>query len=238
VEMDPLRIRMDVKLYEVASEGNIELLDDLLGAEVPNDPEGGQIAIIMADGHRPHEPNRGSFLSGVTSTGDTALHIAARFEQIEAAQRICQERTSLLTKTNDKLETPLHYAAQAGNLHLVRHFIGPALHGSNIDLIELLRKRNKTGETALYHAIRHQQNEVVEELMHADPHLASVPDNNNVSPLYLATMMRSLPIVTSLCQLLPLNVSLGAYSGPDGQTALHHAALYKTQGNRPLVNTT
>jgi ankyrin repeat protein len=228
--MEPEKIRMDVKLYDVASKGNIELLDDHLRAEVPNDQQEGQIAIHMTDGVRP-EPNRDSCLSGVTCTGDTVLHIAARFGQIEAAEKICQERTSLLTKTNDKLETPLHYAAQAGNLHLVRHFIGPALDGSNIDLIELLQKRNKEGETALYHAIRHQQKEMVEELMRADPHSASIPDNNNVSPLYLATMMRSLPIVTSLCQLLPLNVSRGAYSGPDGQTALHDAALSKTHGN-------
>lgn len=167
-------------------------------------------------------------LSGVTWAGDTVLHIAICFRQTLLAKKICQVSTSFLTRANKKGETPLHYAAQAGNHGLVKYFIGLARQGgSNIDLVELLRRTNQDTETALYQAVHHQHHKVLEELiMHEGIHQASIPGNKQIiSPLYLATMLRSLPIVTCLVDLLPRNVSRAAYAGPEGQTALHDAAL-------------
>ncbi|KAJ3684368.1 hypothetical protein LUZ61_013532 [Rhynchospora tenuis] len=209
-------------------------------------------------------------LLGVTHAGDTALHIATCFGHHDMAKRICEKNSFMFMQDNDKAETPLHYAAQAGNCKLVTLFIRLAeKEGGNV-VAELLRKRNRDGETALFQAIHHCQVlevdilrlygklkllhfhfgnakrawadknthvEVVEELLRADfavadcPNfrsmfqLASIPNNNGISPLYLAIMQNSLSTVTSLVGSLPVSASRVEYAGPDGRTALHAAAV-------------
>jgi Ankyrin repeats (3 copies) len=212
-------ITIDPRLYEAARVGNTSTLLEVLRHEQQG------IVINITNGV-PSEPVRGYCLSGVTCTGDTALHVAARFGRIEMAERICDESLSLLTRVNDRLESPLHYAAEAGNFNLVNLFIQRSHQaGSNNDHDNLLQKRNQNGETALYYAVRHEHIKVIEKLMQEDPQLASIPDKKNVSPLYLATILGSLPIVNCLVQQLPRNVSRGAHSGPGGRTVLHDAAL-------------
>jgi len=226
-----LRIPLDRKLYDAAKNGDVVLLNQLL---FPRPIQVGEIAVpVEGEAEAPHQSPRSQArcLLGVTHGGDTALHIAAHFGHLNAAKVICGVNVSLLMKDNDKLETPLHYAARAGKRDLVDYFIQLAkAEANNIDLGEMLTKRNRDGETALYQAVLYDHPAVVKEFLCADENpyvsqLVSIPNNENISPLYLAIMHGLHDVVASLIGSLPENVSRGAYAGPDGQTALHAAAL-------------
>ncbi|KAJ4787059.1 Ankyrin repeat protein family-like protein [Rhynchospora pubera] len=126
------RVQIDPELYQAASSGDVRRLINFLESTTQQD---------------------GAL--GVTHTGDTALHIATLSGHINAVRYICDKVGNLLTQSNDKGETPLHYAAQAGNSELVATFISYAKISGF--LTELLGKKNLDGETALYQAINHCQ---------------------------------------------------------------------------------
>jgi Ankyrin repeats (3 copies) len=243
-EIRSQRIPMDPLLYKAAREGDINLLEDLLTSkgeqqlqQVQYVQPGEEVAIRVANwgGAVMSRGRQLNCLLGVTYSGDTALHIASYFGHSEVVWRICNENRSLLLRGNNKSETPLHYAAQAGKDELVSYFIhvarvepqiGNIFQPEGVDVLkELVRKKNQDGETALYQAVHNKHFSVVEILVNADPHLASISDNNNASPLYVAAM-RDLPdIVHSLTESLRGIVQPEAYAGPDGQTALHAATF-------------
>jgi Ankyrin repeats (3 copies) len=160
----------------------------------------------------------------VTCGGDTALHTAAYFGQLEEATRIIQINRSLLLEVNINDETSLHYAAQVGKHKAVEHLIKMAQG----DLF-MIKRQNRDGETALYQAVHNKHLAVVKILLHHDPNLAKIPNNNNVSPLYLAAMRESPDVVACLIQYLHGKVSPEAYVGPAWKTALH-AAAFKQKG--------
>ncbi|KAF3340589.1 Ankyrin repeat-containing protein [Carex littledalei] len=212
------RISLDRRLYDAAKNGDMVLLKQVLYPRPRQVDEKAEARCLLL---------------GVTHGGDTALHIAARFGHLEVATEICSNiNVFLLMKDNDKSETPLHYAAKAGKCDLVTYFID--LANSIIELGDMLRKRNRDGETALYQAILYKHSDVVEMFQnvsenHVFSQLVSIPNNENISPLYLAIMHGQHDIVTSLIGSLREveDVPPEAYAGPAGQTALHAAALHK-----------
>ncbi|XP_078153153.1 uncharacterized protein LOC144548359 [Carex rostrata] len=198
----------------------------------------GQIAVpVEGEAHEAplqHTTLRARCLLGVTHGGNAALHIATHFGRREVAEAICVKNVSLLMKDNDMLETPLHYAAKAGRSNIVTHFIQLANSGANnIDLGEMLTKRNRDGETALYQAVLYNHPAVViNSFLHAraNPYvsqLLSIPNSENIYPLYLAILQQNHDIVSSLIHSLRGrgDVSQEAYAGPNGQTALHAVVL-------------
>jgi ankyrin repeat protein len=228
--MEQDQLYMDPELYEAVIKGDIKLFEELLRAgQAPNDGHECQIPINVVAEELSVDSNETSPLLRVTHWGDTVLHIAVRSSQIELACRICKESISLLTKGNTKMETPLHYAAQDTNLEMVTTLIRLAREARVRDdsalLYELLRKTNTDGETALHYAVRHKRREVIKTLMREDPHLACIPDNRNISPLYSAVTLGSLDTVACLVDQFSLGVPQEAYAGPDGQNALHAAAI-------------
>ncbi|KAJ3693289.1 hypothetical protein LUZ60_008769 [Juncus effusus] len=225
VEIGPKRMPMDPRLHMAATKGDKALLERLLISEI-EDHEG-EVVINLTNRNpfgRAESFSRVSCLLGVTYAGETALHIATRNGHFELVKMICNKNRSLLMKHNTEFETPLHYAAKAGCLKSVSFFIELARDEGNNVLKRLLRERNRDGETALYQAILHLHATVVEELLRVDCKLARMADNQHKSPLYLAAMHYS-PIVTTLIDMLPPNVSRAAYGGPDGLTALHAVSL-------------
>nr|XP_034581014.1 ankyrin repeat domain-containing protein 65-like [Setaria viridis] len=54
-------------------------------------------------------------LLGVTSNGNTALHLAASRGHSELAALVCERAPSLVATRNGGLDTPLHCAAKAGS---------------------------------------------------------------------------------------------------------------------------
>ena len=164
-------------------------------------------------------------LQGVTSDGDSALHVVAAAGDgggyLRSAEVIYGKARHLLEARNKGRDTPLHRAARAGNVEMLALLV--RLAGEE-RAAALLRVQNEAGETALHEAIRAGDMRLVDVLMAADPFLARVPDGSasaGASPLYLAVALRRYAIARDLHE----RDNQLSYSGPAGQNALHAAVL-------------
>ncbi|XP_058092297.1 protein ACCELERATED CELL DEATH 6-like isoform X2 [Magnolia sinica] len=174
----------------------------------------------------------------VTPQKNTALHISARHGHYCFIVEACQKCPSLITAENSKGDTALHIAARAGYIDSVICLIGCARNydsletGNNgsrgITVIELVRKQNGRGNTALHEAVRHGHLKVVELLTEADPESACLVNSVGVSPLYLAAEAGSGDIVRQILQTSKSSVhgGLTAYGGPIHRTPLHASVIW------------
>ncbi|CAL5405666.1 unnamed protein product [Camellia sinensis] len=147
-----------------------------------------------------------SLLLKLTPHESTPLHIATRFGHKNIVAEIYNRQQSLLAQPNLDGDTPLHVAARAGCISIRKQR-------------EILRMRNKWGNTVLHEAVRNHSIRVTEFLMKVDPGLACFKNNMCESPLYLTARDGMLEIVN----LLLMAAHSSAYGGSDGQTALHAA---------------
>jgi ankyrin repeat protein len=165
-------------------------------------------------------------LQGVTSDGDSALHVVAAAgdddRHLRSAMVIYGKARHLLEARNKGRSTPLHVAVRAGNVDMLALLIRLAgeEEGGEDRRRALLRMENGVGETALHEAVRGDDMRAVAVLMTADPCLARVPDAG-VSPLYLAVALRRYAVVRDL----HARDNQLSYAGPAGQNALHAAVL-------------
>jgi ankyrin repeat protein len=168
-------------------------------------------------------PSSSLLLQGVTSDGDSALHVVAAAGDgggyLRSAEVIYGKARHLLEARNKGRSTPLHCAARVGNVEMLTLLVRLA----GVERVAtLLRMQNEVGETALHEAIRAGDMRLVDVLMTADPCLARVPDGGaGASPLYLAVALRRYAIARDLHE----RDSQLSYSGPAGQNALHAAVL-------------
>lgn len=177
-------------------------------------------------------------LKGLTTEGNTALHLAATYGNLRCATIILEKDADLLfDKVNLKTDTPLHCAARAGKSEMVFHLIDLAIdfgRSKGVDgekiVKDLLRKENDSKETALHEAVRAGDNQMVTLLMTYDPELATFP-KEGTSPLYLSVLLEKDIIAKTLYGMSQGNVL--SYSGPDGQNALHVAVL-RSKGNHQV----
>ncbi|EHA8591540.1 putative ankyrin repeat-containing protein [Cocos nucifera] len=165
---------MDPRLLDAARSGDVDLLK--------------KIAEEDAD-----------LLRGVTPFRNTALHIAVTFKQQEFVEEICARKPALLGERNRNCETPLHAAAILGSHRAVVFFLGlvAALDVGWVDMKGLPRAADRYGNTALHAALLNGHAEVAQEMVSADPGLASYMNEQRESPLYLAAMRGFLAIVQS-----------------------------------------
>ncbi|CAM0947777.1 unnamed protein product [Alopecurus aequalis] len=170
-----------------------------------------------------------SLLEGVTTEGDTALHVVATNgngdSHKQCANFIHGKARHLLYKVNNNGDTPIHCAARAGRSCMVSHLLALARSdddGAGERLKELLRTENQYKETALHEAVRIGSDRIVGLLMEADSELACFPKDGGTSPLYLAALHDLADIAHILHKKSGGYLS---YTGPDGQNALHAAAL-------------
>ncbi|KAF3339015.1 ankyrin repeat-containing protein [Carex littledalei] len=180
------------------------------------------------------------FLLGVTYMGNSLLHLAASSNFLDLAEKIWRREKSLLVARNKALETPLHCAAKNGNHKMVSLFIDFASQMRVEDclprVVEVLCARNKDGETALHEAARNNHADVAHLLITTHPGLASVMDDQGMSPFYLATISGHLDVVHEMVQCSnAMDVSKAYYAGPDGQTALHAAVLRSKEMTEKLL---
>ena len=85
---------------------------------------------------------------------------------------------------------------------------------------------------SLHEAARNSHAAVAHLLITADPGLASVMDDEGMSPFFLATTSGHLDVVHEMVQgLIGMEVSKACYAGPDGQTVLH-AAVLRSKGKQ------
>uniref|UniRef100_A0A0E0I0J3 PGG domain-containing protein n=1 Tax=Oryza nivara TaxID=4536 RepID=A0A0E0I0J3_ORYNI len=178
-------------------------------------------------------------LLGVTSNGNTALHLVASRGHAELAALIRVRAPSLVATRNRCLDTPLHCAAKAGHREVVARLLETPTGVAEAEADQLaaaataeaaLRVRNCLGATVLHEAVRHGHTEVVHLLMSraGAAELASVASDDGVSPLYLAATTGSVRMVQELLRMLrPADDgrrSPALFTGREGRTALHVAA--------------
>ncbi|KAF8666436.1 hypothetical protein HU200_053546 [Digitaria exilis] len=143
---------------------NPELLKSLLNSEGRQDTATTEYASVILQIGREiagaSSQATSLLLRGVTSDGDSALHVVAaagdRDEHLRSASAIYGKARHLLEARNKAGSTPLHVAARARNvemLSLLVRFAGEEEEGEE-RVRTLLRMQNEVGETALHGAIR------------------------------------------------------------------------------------
>uniref|UniRef100_A0A0D9XBQ7 PGG domain-containing protein n=1 Tax=Leersia perrieri TaxID=77586 RepID=A0A0D9XBQ7_9ORYZ len=238
---------MNPELLMAARNGDMESLKRLLDADaalVPparpvaaaataDDEESRRQVILEVDRPAAAAAAGMLLLEGVTSEGDSALHVVAAAacgtgEEdgfLKCADAIYGAAGHLLRARNSNGDTPLHRASSAGSVPMVRKLIGFAkaedgnqqqIIPAGVVVVELLRAQNKRGETALHEAIRSSNEELVAE----DAGLARVP-GDGTSPIYLAISLRELEFAKKRHD----KDDQLSYSGPEGRNALHVAVL-------------
>jgi len=228
VAFGPHRMGLSLELLRVLTAGDTVGLAELLRREKQTN---GQVAITVqaavapgAVPPPPPPPPGTSCLLGVTSNGNTALHLVASRGHAELAALICDRAPSLVATRNKCLHTPLHCAAKSGSRDVAASILA-TMRTTGADAQMALRSRNWTGATALYEAVRHGHTRVVDLLMKEAPELASLATDGGFSPLYLAASINSLQMVQSLLRPSQDGTqSPASFSGPEGRTALHVAA--------------
>ncbi|KAL6856972.1 hypothetical protein ACP4OV_018354 [Aristida adscensionis] len=246
VAFGPEPMTLGEDLLQALTAGDAARLTELLSREGQS---GGHVAIAVtgappgapppaeASLAAPAQPPTSSRLLGVTSNGNTALHLAASRGHAEVAALICQRAPSLVATRNWGLDTPLHCAARGGHREVARCLLSTmTAAGEGAEENAAILARNRLGATALYEAVRHNWPRLVDLLMAKAPKLASVTTDDGVSPLYLAAELRSSTMVSLLLRPSPDRTPSPASSGPQGLNALHVAAQYGRDIPQQILN--
>ncbi|GMP65510.1 hypothetical protein CsSME_00026261 [Camellia sinensis var. sinensis] len=131
---------------------------------------------------------------------------------------------SLLAQPNLDGDTPLHVAARVGHISIVSFLVNEMLSSSYGDIenrgnreTEILRMRNKWGNTVLHEAMRNHNLRMAEFLIKVDLGLAYFKNNTGESQLYLAARDG----VPEIVKCILMAACYSAYGRSDGQTALN-----------------
>jgi hypothetical protein len=147
VEFGPEQLMLSPELLQVLTTGNAARLVEVLSTEGQTN---GQVAIDVpataAVAAPPGQAAR-SCLLGVTSNGNTALHLAASRGHAEVTALLCEKAPSLVATRNRGLDTPLHCAAKAGHWRVAACLLS-AMRAGGEEATAALRARNCLGATA------------------------------------------------------------------------------------------
>ncbi|KAL5130329.1 Ankyrin repeat-containing protein [Glycine soja] len=145
--------------------------------------------------------------------------------QAASASTPRKKMTKQLTGKRD--DTPLHSAARAGNMTVLKDTVGGTEEG---ELRVLLTKQNHAGETVLYVAAEYGYVDMVRELIqYYDLAGAGIKARNGFDALHIAAKQGDLDIVKILMEAHP---ELSMTVDPSNTTAVHTAAL---QGHTEIV---
>ena len=228
VEFGPEKMALSAELLKALTAGDAARLKQLLSGAGRPQAEGQVTINVNGGGASPVavSPSRAgaSCLLGVTSNGNTALHLVASRGHAELAALVCEKEPSLVAARNRSLDTALHCAAKAGHREVVACLLS-AMRAGGEEAAVALRARNCLGATALYEAVRYRHVGLVDLLMSKAPELSALTTEDGSSPLYLAAAIQSLEMVKAIVRpSLDGTTSPASYSGPEGRTALHAAA--------------
>ncbi|KAL6885467.1 hypothetical protein ACP4OV_010246 [Aristida adscensionis] len=231
VEFGPTMVTLGLELLQALTAGDDRArLAEVLSRGGPTTTSAGHVAInVGAAASAPPPPTRvgagGGCLLGVTSNGNTALHLVASRGHGELVALVCERAPSLVATRNRCLDTPLHCAARGGHGAAVACLLR-TMRAAGGEGAAALRATNRLGATALCEAVRDRRAGVVALVMAEMPELASVTTDDGVSPLYLAAAAHSPEMVRELLKPSQNGTpSPASFSGPKGQTALHAAAV-------------
>ena len=138
---------MDPKLYKAVRTSNIDSLQELASSD-------------------------STLLLQVTEQKDNILHVAAKYDLKEMAEKIIElsPLVSLVNQKNSKGDTPLHIAARSGSLETAQILINCAnCMSREIEAGErLIRMVNQKKDTALHEAARNGHRLTAELLIKED----------------------------------------------------------------------
>ncbi|CAM0144820.1 unnamed protein product [Urochloa decumbens] len=231
VEFGPEKMTLSTELLKALTAGDVVRLEQLVSGE-GRPQANGHVAINVnggggtSPGPVVSPPRAGaSCLLGVTCNGNTALHLVASRGHAKLSALLCEKAPSLLATRNRSLDTPLHCAAKAGSRDVAACLLS-AMRAAGEEAAAALPTRNCLGATALYEAVRYGRAGVVDLLMTEAPELSALTTEDGSSPLYLAASIDSLEMVRAILRpALDGTPSPASYSGPEGRTALHAAAI-------------
>jgi len=120
------------------------------------------------------------------------LFYAAKNGKVAIAE-ILASNANYITGVDANENTPLHCAAMHGRLDICKMF----LRYKNKNKIQI-DAQNKEGDTPLHCAIRHNKLDVADLLIKEAPHLITIKNNNNETPLKIACDLNHIEAIERL----------------------------------------
>ncbi|XP_042478098.1 protein ACCELERATED CELL DEATH 6-like [Macadamia integrifolia] len=171
----------------------------------------------------------------VSRQGNTVAHIAARLGHHSIFELLSNRCPSILYKPNPNGDTPLHIAARASQIGIVKFLLAycTSRHVQTGDgdvdgnggalKQQYLRMQNEKGNTALHEALENNHEEVARLLFTAHSELSYLGNNEGKYPAYLAAEAGFLQLLKDMLELLGDIENPGQWSG--GKTPLHVAII-------------
>ncbi|XP_018512602.1 protein ACCELERATED CELL DEATH 6 isoform X2 [Brassica rapa] len=161
--------------------------------------------------------------------GDSVLHLATSWGNVELVKSFVSKCPSLLLKPNSKDQLPLHVAAHAGQLSVVEALVATVTFVSATLSDEQDKKRlklyvvkDKDGNTPLHLALKGGHVSTAVCLVKANQGASFLADNDGISPLYMAVRVGNVLLVKEMLKDTPDN---SQDLGLEGNNFLAHAAL-------------
>ncbi|QHN91353.1 hypothetical protein HN873_058473 [Arachis hypogaea] len=91
-----------------------------------------------------------------TPTKNTVLHVAALYGNDDMAERVAQQEPDLIVSLNDNQDTPLHVAARAGHISIIKRLLDVYClnnNGGEARLMDLMKMKNWQGNIMLHEAM-------------------------------------------------------------------------------------
>uniref|UniRef100_A0A7N0U9G5 PGG domain-containing protein n=1 Tax=Kalanchoe fedtschenkoi TaxID=63787 RepID=A0A7N0U9G5_KALFE len=149
----------------------------------------------------------------VPGTGNTVLHLIARFGHMELAAEVVKRKPEMIGAENEKLETPLYEACSEGNVGMMRIFL-------DVDP-SAVYKMTAANESPLLAACKRGRVDVVRHLLESHPQLLSLEMDGTTTSLHAAASQGFIEIVQEIMIVRPDFSSKGdSY----GCTPLHYAS--------------
>ncbi|ETV75419.1 hypothetical protein H257_10264 [Aphanomyces astaci] len=108
----------------------------------------------------------GDVVGGVNTEGETALHLAAQYDQVEAAKLLVSCGANIQHATFATGDTPLHYACRTGAIQVAVFLVslGQSVHDLNTDVVaqSALQLARQQGHSVLANAILEESKNVRE----------------------------------------------------------------------------
>lgn len=181
-------------------------------------------------------------------SGNTILHLAARFGHIELAREIVRLWPELVVAENERMETPLHVACSEGMTEVVRLMVETeplvvykvngggetvlfvACGNGKLEVAKLLLgfpwllmlEVDGFTTTSLHVAASGGHTEIVKEILKVRPDFAWKRDINGCTPLHISCSKGHLDITR---ELLKLDADFCTLQDCHGRTPLHLAAI-------------
>lgn len=205
---------MEQRLCEAAIDGNVESLDEIIGADklildkvVVGCINPNPLHVATTLGRTQFVQHllhlKPELVEVLDSRYRSALHLATtkgHFDIVQALVRVREGRQMCLARDRDS-KNPLHIAAMEGHGRILEELVGAIPHAARVRL--------DSGETILHLCVKHQQLNNLSLLLHRipDPEFVNAKDNDGNTILHLAVSGQQFEIVKHVLQNTKIDVN-------------------------------